>query len=266
MRTALTYLAIIACGIFLVSGYLYWKEQTNNAVGTNEKAGPVVSNKESDEKKTTKTSADPNLLLMTGNWPEKAQETFEEAIDVGRTYKVAIVGSAALGKDNNGWSDMLKEELVAIYGKNNLEISIFEYPVRSDQFIAEGYDEEVAAYKPDLILFEPFNLNDNGNLGTSENHENIMSVIKTLEKANEKAVVILQPPHPVVSTIYPSQVDELKDFAEEQELVYLDHWPNWPDTDDETLNDYLMDPASAPNEKGHELWFKFLKEYFISDK
>lgn len=266
MRTALTYLAVIACGIFLVSGYVYWKDKTNSSVETTEKQVPVVSDTEKkNNKEEKKEPADPALLSLTENWPKQAQETFAKALEDGRSYKLAIVGSAALGQEDNGWSELLKEELVHTYGEDNLEVTIFEYPVRSDQFIAEGYDEEVAKFKPDLVLFEPFALNDNGNIETEDNHDNIMSFISTVEKENEDAVIILQPPHPVVSTIYPGQIEELKEFAEEQDLVYLDHWSVWPDTDDDELYDFVLDPASAPNEKGHQLWFEYLKEYFIAE-
>lgn len=263
MRTALTYLAVIACGVFLVSGYIYWKDKTNNPVEITEKKVAAVS--DSEDKEKAKKPADPALLSLTENWPKQAQEDFAEAFENGRVYKLAIVGSVALGKDDNGWSKMLKEELEHTYGYDHLEVSIFEYPVRSDQFIAERYDREVAEYNPNLVLFEPFNANDNGNISTEDNHENTMKFISTLEKETDQAVVIIQPPHPFVSSIYPEQIGELKEFADEEHLTYLDHWQVWPETDDEELRSYVLTPASAPNEKGHQVWFEYLKEYFIAE-
>ena len=98
---------------------------------------------------------------MATKWPGKAQTTFQQALEEERTYKVAIVGSPSLGKDTGGWSVLLSEALVDAYGEDNLEVSIFEYSLDSRQFLEGNHDEEVAGFKPDLVLLEPFRLKDN---------------------------------------------------------------------------------------------------------
>lgn len=265
MRTALTYLAVIACVVFLASGHFYWKEKTNVSA-INKQEAPVVSQNDNKRDEPKEEAVDySDLLELATNWPEEAQATFGETLEEGRTYKIAIVGSAALGKEANGWSEMLKEELIQTFGESNLEVSLFEYSITSTEFIEDGYDKEVAALNPDLVLFEPFNLNDNtGWIPTETNHENILTFISALKDENSKAVLILQPPHPIVSTEYPKQVGMLKTFADEQGIPYLDHWSEWPGTDDEQLRDYLISSQSGPNEKGHEIWYEFLKAIFIA--
>ena len=54
----------------------------------------------------------------------------------------------------------------------------------------------------------------------------------------------------------------MRQFAGEEQLDYIDHWPIWPATDEE-LVDYLAENKSAPNEAGHQLWFEFLEGNFV---
>lgn len=267
MRRFITFIAVIITLIFLFAGHTYWKHKTTsiNVVKESENGTTDTAKGKKETGNANETIFDEGKLEKAANWPENAQAAFEKAMLNEKALKVAIVGSEALGADANGWSVQLQEALADIYG-DALDVKILQYGERSDEFIDSGHDQEVAKFKPDVILFEPFTLNDNGTVEIEDSHQNIETFLSSIEKENKEAVVILQPPHPIHNaTIYPRQVDELERFAENQNLVFLNHWPEWPDPENEELRSYLLEDQSAPNEKGHEVWFTFLKKYFIAE-
>ncbi|MBW8350270.1 SGNH/GDSL hydrolase family protein [Bacillus sp. IITD106] len=267
MRAIFVTVATVLCFVFLAFGHFYWKEKTsissfNSAEKLINEKGSKVESKETVDLEESKI-VDVKILNYIRNWPSNAQKAFEKALENGETYKLAIVGSPALGKETGGWSAMLKDILVDTYGENNLQVEIFEYALSSDQFIAGGHDQEVIDFKPDFILLEPFKWIDNS-AAPQHNSGNILKFIDAFDETGSNAVLVLQPPPPVYDTrYYPVQIEELKELAKEHGLDYLDHWSAWPNHNNPELEEYLLEDDSAPNEKGHQVWFEFLKEYFI---
>ncbi len=249
---------------FLILGNMYWQERTSISSGSNADAQvketePVQ--KDPDAEKT----AEPAYEELTSKWPENARKQFLQAVNSNETYKVAIVGSPSLGAATGGWSEQLKTELSNTYGEH-IDAKLFEADTTSTEFITSPTAEEVTAYKPDLVLWEPFTLKDN-TVGVSpeDTAYSVNAFLSDLQEANEDVTLILQPGQPLFGAVYyPQQVDELKLFAEENTFTYLDHWTEWPETDDEALKEYLTESRDAPSEKGHELWATYLKDYFIS--
>ncbi|RST74177.1 hypothetical protein D4T97_010885 [Siminovitchia acidinfaciens] len=263
MRKFITILAVLATIIFIAAAHNYWKGKTSAIVPAAKVEEKPTNDVEEKAEKPVTTDAD--VLAIAANWPKEAQGTFNKSVTQGKPYKIAFVGSESIGKEDGGWSVMLEDALGNAYD-DTVEVGIFEYAERSDEFINNGHAEEVAGFGPDFVLFEPFTLNDNGNVEVEDNHENIKTFISAVKKANEDAVVVLQPPHPIHNaTFYPEQVGQLKDFANSEGLDYLDHWSVWPDQENEELRTYLQDKQGAPNEKGHEVWFNYLKDYFIAE-
>ncbi|MBS4206719.1 SGNH/GDSL hydrolase family protein [Bacillus sp. FJAT-50079] len=259
MKAFIATIAAIVCAIFLVFSYTYWKDQTTVSSFSEKDS----TSNQSPKAETSAKQIDPSLLEKTENWPESARQSLSASLEAGTPYHIAIVGSQALGGED-GWATRLKNEFEETFSKDLINVSIFEFADQtSDQFIMDGGDQLVAESSPDLVLFEPFTLNDNGNVSVEKNHENIMTFLETVKES----VVILQPPHPIFNAqIYPGQVNDLHLFANEQNLPYIDHWEVWPDYMTEEIKDYIVEPKqSAPNEKGHELWFTYLKDYFIYD-
>jgi hypothetical protein len=253
-RFLLTLLAIGGM-TFLVLGYMYWQNKTSIS-SINSKVSNAVVNKVIEESKPEKP--------FYSNWPEAAQLDYMKAKDNGETYKIAIVGSNALGKDESGWSQQLKASLLDA-DRAAIEVEIFQYNTISIDFIYGTDMAEVVAYAPDMILYEPFTLNDNsGGVTVQDNHDSIEIFLQDLKEANKNAVLLLQPPHPLYgATYYPRQVADLKKFAEDKGFTYLDHWEAWPD--DKGLNDLLTDEKDAPDEDGHSIWANYLIEYFIAE-
>ncbi|MDQ0216273.1 hypothetical protein J2S13_002714 [Oikeobacillus pervagus] len=249
MRTVMTTIFVLSTIILLIVGNIYWKEKT------------TVSSSGKDSVQTLSNST--NLTSLTKNWPKEAQKTFSSALASGKTYKIAIVGSNVVGKDENGWSVKVKKELEEAF-EGTIDVSIHSFDLTSLQFIQDHAYEKIVEEKPDLVLFEPFTLKDTGLIRMEDHHENIRIFMEALKKGNKHVVLILQPANPIYNaTYYPGNVRDLMQFAKEEKFPYLDHWGKWPDGQSEDIKDYVTED-NLPNEKGHKLWADYLVHYFIA--
>lgn len=257
MKTFSLIILAIGCAAVLFYGNQYWNERT--ATSSPESHSTNV------EETDIEVSESTDYETILENWPEEAQATFRKALKEGAPYRLALVGSPALGEGENGWSEQVKDELESTFD-GKLEVAIYEYDTTSIDFENGEDAEEVLNSDPDLVLLEPFALSDNSNLvGSENNHESIQIFKRKLNEQNEEAVLMLQPTHPIVgATYYPKQIEELQAFAEEQNIPYLNHWTAWPEEDD--LSAYVVESQETPNEEGHEVWAKYLLEYFIADE
>jgi hypothetical protein len=261
MKSFLLTVLGILCGVLLVLGNMYWNERT--AVSSFQTEAKSSDDKEISAPKE-EVSEEKEVADLTANWPENARKGYEKAVSEGRAYKVAIVGSQALGADPGGWSSSLKNSLKDAYGET-LEVDVFSYDTNSIDFVNGEDVDKVLDYAPDLVLYEPFALNDNFvGVAPEDNHDTIEIFLRLLKEANGDVVLILQPTHPLVeATYYPQQVEQLKEFADEIGITYLDHWTAWPQ--DETLEGYISESKEAPTEEGHKVWADYLSDYFITD-
>ena len=146
-----------------------------------------------------------------------------------------------------------------------MTVSTFSYDLTSIAYINEEKITEVMEEQPDLILFEPFTLKDNGKVGIDDSLENTSAVIASVKESLPQTEVILQPPHPLYNAnFYPKQVEELQQFAEDNGITYLNHWEAWPDKNSEEIKEYISEDSSQPSSKGHQLWADYLTDYFIA--
>jgi hypothetical protein len=263
MKNFLLVLLAIVSVIFLILGNTYWKEKTNVTLNASSIKSEDAVNSNTDEDMTE--DADKIDYKSTiSNWPEEAQDHFLETRRNQTPFKIAIVGSQALGAGNSGWSDQVKQSLDEKFN-SDVVVQLVEYDGTSTDFLESMELKEVVDLQPDLVLFEPFSLNDNSNIISPEqNHLNIDDFYGQLKESNQDVELLLQPTHPLDdATIYPRQVEELKSYAEENGLTYLNHWTAWPK--DESLSDYLSETQDTPNESGHQIWAEYITDYFISD-
>ncbi|MBT2686434.1 SGNH/GDSL hydrolase family protein [Bacillus sp. ISL-37] len=265
MKSFLTTILAILCGVVLLWGNFHWNDKTAVTVdGAKVTTAAEKSTDQSPEGKVQVTENEKYILSLIKNWPAEAAETFKLAQEEGREFKILIVGSSALGNEPNGWAYLTKEGLTHSFGEENLTVEIMEYEKTSLQFVQENNQEELTSSQADLIIFEPFTLNDNTNgVGTENSLINIQTVLNHIEEVSANTAVILTPPNPLYNAkYYPLQVDALKEYAEENGISYLDHWTAWPALDSEEMNDYLTN--GSPNEQGHELWANYMLDYWVS--
>jgi hypothetical protein len=251
MKYILTAFWAIVCIIVLFYGHSYWSKKTEVKAGT-DTSTEVKTQVETYEDET-------KYLNMAKNWPESSKLEFQKTLKDKKPFKILFVGSTALGTNEKGWAQDAAAKIVEAYGNEKIAVSLLTYDVTTKDFVNGDRQEEIIDQKANLIVFEPFLLNDNGALISIQNSLKNLSIITSdVEKANPNTTFILQPSYPIHGAkTYPIQVDGLKKYASENSIFFLDHWSSWPENE-------LLTDQNGPNEKGNEIWETFVLDYFIS--
>lgn len=255
MRTLVTLVLTIITLIFLLFGYSYWKGQTNLSVKES-----AQTNDSKEPEKNVEKNNHLSLLDHVGKWPEQAVDDYRDALETGQPFTLAIVGSQVLAGED-GWAQQLKDEFQTIF-KDTITVEIFQFDdANSSDFLADDLIGQVVAYEPQFMLLEGFNLNDNGTVSDQQKQANISEILDTFSDTT----IVVQPSHPIRNaSIYPTEVEAQEKFVSNAGYVYLNHWSEWPDYMTDEFSTYVdPDNQSYPNEKGNELWFNYLKEYFF---
>ncbi len=201
---------------------------------------------------------------------EEFKEKLQIAIEHNESLRIAIFGSEAMsGSDQIETSsvDIVVKEIENTYPNEMVDIQVFEVGNRTtSEVVNEGLHEDVVHFQPDVLIMEPFILNDNSELiRMNVSLPNITTILADIIAESPEALIILQPPNPVFQPrYYLQQVKELKDFALKNEYMYVDHWEAWPDITDEEINNYVENLRA--NQKGHEIWASVWKEFFVGEK
>ena len=242
--------AIICIGV-LVYGQNYWNEQTA--------AVKAVKPVPLEEPAADAVDYD-KYIRLAENWPEAAKAQFKQRLEEQKPYKILFVGSTALEGD---WETLVTKGLTSAYSKEHITSAVYTYDDTSRAFVNENWPQEIATEKADLILLEPFILNDNGVVGINDTLENLSKVIEEVKAVNPETTFILQPSYPLYQArVYPKQVEALRAYADENGLAYLDHWTAWPDPNSPEINNYLQD--NGPNEQGYQLWTDYIIDYLVN--
>ncbi|MFZ0445440.1 MAG: SGNH/GDSL hydrolase family protein [Bacillus sp. (in: firmicutes)] len=259
MKKTLPILSIIACVAILIAGQLYWNQKITVIV-----ANDNVSEETNKGTEELVMNDRDTLISYTSHWPKESVNTFQEHLEAGDPFKIAFLGSNALGEGNESWPEIVKASLNDTFG-DHIVVSTFSYDLTSTDFLNEDKVAEVIEEQPNLIFFEPFTLKDNGEVGIDDSLENTSTVMAAVKESLPETVVILQPPHPLYNAnFYPNQVQELQQFAEENGITYLNHWGAWPDQKSKEIKEYITKDSSQPSGKGHQLWAEYLINYFIA--
>ncbi|WP_059173406.1 SGNH/GDSL hydrolase family protein [Bacillus sp. FJAT-27445] len=261
MKNFLVTLLAIACFAILIAGNVRW-----NSLGTEDESNNnVVAVK---PPKNTAASKQPESAVWefekaTINWPAESRESFRNAMEDKRPFKIVLAGSDALGKDPNGWAFLLKNELLSTFGEKNLEVTVIENNTSTRKALAADWQSELSSAAPDMVVLEPLLLNDNGEVFIEESLTNITKIIEDVKAENPDTAFILQPGNPIFKPkYYLTQVETLKSFAEEKGWDYLNHWEEWPDPNSEEIKTYIDQRTSLPTAAGHTLWGEYLIDYF----
>lgn len=205
------------------------------------------------------------VMKYTKNLPDEIVAKIENAIATKEPIHLAIMGSASTPAGPNGWPSMLKEELLHTYGEEIFKVTIKEIANKnSNDVVAENLYKDVIESNPDILLFEPFILYDNGLVELQNRFENITTIVNAFKAELPNITILLQPSNPLHgATFYPKEVEGLQTFAENNGYIYLNHWTAWPDHQSPEMVNYLNN--GMPNELGHQVWADYLKNYFISE-
>ena len=272
-KTLLAYIVIIGCIVLLIGSYTKWKDKLSSFHGesgaeVSVSTPPVKSDTDKVDKKddeNMKPELDgKRLLTLTANLDEDVQNVFRSRHKVGDSLEFLIVGSTAMEDGKPGYAELLKTALEEAYG-NFVDVTIGAFDGTSKSFIENVRDEIDLDKEFDVILFEPFTLNNNGKVIIEDEHRHINLFLDLLQSNVEDAVIVLHPPHPIHrATYYPTQVSALQNFAVAGGIPYINHWPDWPDKDSDELLEFI-DERSMPSKNGARVWANALISYFVAE-
>lgn len=273
LKNILPTIVIIACLLLLFLSYFSWKGKIDSVQGesttsftppsietpTNEDSSNEVSTTEEPSQLTSE-----ELSISLGNADERIKQVFVDRVNKKEKVQFLIVGSEAMEVGNPGYAEQLKSALENQYSEL-IEVTIKPFDTTSDIFVNELMDQEIdwtTGY--DVVLLEPFTLNNNGLVVIEDEHAHVLEIQTTVIEHVTDAVVVLNPAHPIQgATYYPTQIDALKGFAELNDIPFIDHWTAWPDHQTEEINQYLTEQG-VPNEAGSKLWADQIINYFVA--
>ncbi|MDQ0974594.1 lysophospholipase L1-like esterase [Neobacillus niacini] len=243
----------LVCLSVLVYGHIHWnKETAANAVAST----PVVQQQDSQE--SNEVNFD-QYLALAANWPETAKQSFKQALESEQPFKILFVGTTA-----NQWEAEVTQRLTENYGSEHITTAIHTYEQTSKDIVLENKQLELATEKAQVVVIEPFLLNDNNKVKIDVTLENLTKMIAEIKATNPDTTFILQPSYPIyLPKYYSDQVESLKEYAAANNITYLDHWTAWPASNNPELNNYL-NGESGPNELGYQIWAQFLVDYFVN--
>ena len=254
MKVFVNIFAAVVLIVTIVAGKMYWDHQMSA---------------EASSKSTSSSSAS---KAASGNWedyaenlPKSVKEKLKKAEASGKPMKLLIVGSQATSTDEKAWPKTLEETLNHTYG-SLIETSVLEYKDETTLDFVRNQDyKDIIKEKPDVLLFEPFLLNDNGVVGITNTLDNLAVIMSHITEADKDLVTILQPSQPIYNaTNYPKEAEALGEFAKNNGYEYVNHWSAWPDYKSEKILDYLVEKQRVPTAKGNKAWASYLEEYFTA--
>ncbi|CAH0346451.1 SGNH/GDSL hydrolase family protein [Bacillus sp. CECT 9360] len=253
MKKFIVILLGIACAITLVFGNVHWKEQIESSVNSSSAAKRNAEDRTEEEK----------LLSYASNWPKESKRLYEKKLQEKKPFTILFAGSKAMAANENGWPVEVKEQLADVYG-DTVTVKVKQFDLNSMEFVQQNKQQVLIKEKADMIILEPFTLADNGEVNIKDSFDNIRRIIQDVKESKNDTTFILQPPHPLYqATYYPQQVEDLKNFAKENKLAYLDHWTAWPDPNSEEMLSLLAEDRESVNANGHELWAEAIEEFLI---
>ncbi|WP_338788258.1 hypothetical protein [Metabacillus sp. FJAT-53654] len=254
MKKLLVFLTLILCVAVIIFGNLHW----NNKIS-------AQGEKVTSTSKSVPLQEEPEIEIdvekYSSNLPKNLQDKVSNATSTGKQLKLVIFGTS----DAKGaWSEQFSKELKTTYGENVFEVTILSTGDKTTRDVIKDQSYEgINELNPDILLFEPSMLKDNGHIGIENTLDNIQKMVDSWLEANKDMTLMIQPPNPLyAATYYPIEVSQLMAYAEENEMIYLNHWENWPDLDDVEMKDYLTD--SKANESGNKVWAEYLLNYFVA--
>ena len=241
---------LVLCIGVLIAGQMHWTNKIEQATTVNATS-------------TDKKVASNEKLPFQEVQDVELKETMELAAWNHGSARILIAGSDSMGTEEEGLAEQVSKRLEEAYG-DAVTVKHLQYDGNSIDFLAENKVEDYVDFRPDVFIYEPLLLNSNGiEDAVMTTNEMIDTVLEALQAENENLYTILTPPNPIYgATYYPREVDDLKEYAEKQDITYVDHWSAWPDHQGEEVKDYLNDAQSAPNEEGVKIWANEILKLF----
>lgn len=261
MRKFIAILFVISCLAVLIFSYSAWKDKIQAAGVQNLEASVIEEQEITTESDTSESFPSLDVSVLPKDMNTEVRSLFLNRSEARDIVQVLLVGSQAMDSGSPGYAELFTKSMEDAYA-GFVEVDSLASDGTSAAFIEEKIDLS-AGY--DLVILEPFTLNNNGLVEIEREHAHIKEFAGRITSEVEDAVLLLQPPQPIYGAqFYLTQVKSLEKFALRQNYGYINHWTAWPDTNDIALKTYLTDNGS-PAQQGAEAWATELGTYFIAE-
>ncbi|MFK3936051.1 SGNH/GDSL hydrolase family protein [Alkalihalobacillus sp. NPDC078783] len=245
---------ILSIGI-IAFGYISYQNKLND-LATNAQTD-VTNNNTNSSNEIIETEESQSFGGILGDTYENLESN---------ELKITFLGSEAIQSslDEEDNSENWPSLLVHTLENNNLSITydIVNIGKQTTSEILNSTDIEVVIdSNPDIIFFESLTLNDNSAvLSTEQSEENLTALLEQLNDQLPNAKVIIFPSNPLLDpSFYLTQIQSLEEFADNNSLLYANHWQQWPDVTDPQIEEYSK--SGILSERGHEELATFMEKF-----
>lgn len=216
MKKVIVLIVIFLSVAVVITGKLHWNNKIQATVESAQVKGNDKVNIAAEVETEDKVKVE-EVEKYTKNLPEELQSKFVSAVQEGNPVRFIIAGSSTTANEPNTWATLLKEELENAYSKNLVKVTILEIADKtSTQVVQEKLYQEIIDLSPDILLFEPFILYDNGKVKLEDRLENLTQILTAIKMEKADISILLQPANPLFKARhYPNEVLELETYAEE---------------------------------------------------
>jgi hypothetical protein len=263
MKRSLVVFVIFSCIVSVVGGHFYYNnklEQTASAARLEMEPKPKTEKKEVKNKK-----ADEQKIAAAHfkNAPAGLAELYQQKQAADESLVITLVGSESTSDEEGTWAKRFANQMSETYG-NDVEVQIVSFGDTTSWEVPDQAEySELMNRKTDVVLIEPFLLNDNGEIRVEDTLIILNLMIADLKEANPEVVILLQPSNPISKPkYYADQIAGVKEYAEKNGIPFLDYWESWPSVNSTDIFKYYDQNTYLPNEEGHKLWADYMYNVF----
>ncbi|MBM7702261.1 SGNH/GDSL hydrolase family protein [Metabacillus iocasae] len=253
MKVIVNVAAIATCLTVFVVGHQHWKEKIE-VHAAQSKTSVVMKQPVTAEEEAV------DVMRYTKNLPPFFVKKIEQAIQANKPLSFVIAGPHATTEEGS-WAVMVKQFIEETYGKEVFTVHIHSLTGEtSANILAKSALSTLEQYEPDVVLYEPPTLLDNGLIGIHNTVKNTNEMMQQLKQLPSAPALLVQPSQPLAqASVYPNEVTLVKEVIDQHGVYYVDHWKTWPEG--EALSAYVS-VEGVLSEKGHAQWASFYKAFF----
>ncbi len=255
---------IILCAAGLFYSATVWKSKVHEAAET--KPSQTVPKEQDSSNKDTASeqpiedvvTKTPTTEGLSKTSDPRMKELFTKKFTAEEDVQMLVIGSDSLDPVAIRFATAFKETF-----SDWVTVDSVTADLTSTEFVAQGLSEIDWSIGYDIVLYEPFTLKNNGVVVIEREQQDLLAVQKKAMEANDQVLFIVTPPQPIYeANYYQTQIQALKTFTNQEKLMYIDHWSNWPPTNSTDLLNYV-DKERQLTSRGVKVWSDALIHTFL---
>ncbi|MCM3756309.1 hypothetical protein M3197_02300 [Sporosarcina aquimarina] len=263
MKKGIVFLLIIMiiCVGSLFFSATVWKNKIQKASEISP-GKTVVSKEDLSGSKDSKLEDEDFQLLLENSLSKtvipEVKDLFMNRFSKNEEVKILLIGSEPMKPVSENFSKKIRDTF-----QDRVTVDEVTSDLTSTDFVNQEMNEIDWSKEYDIVLYESFTLKNNGLVVIEQEHEDLLSVQAKALESNEQTIVYVTPPHPIYKpNYYQTQITSLENFTRDRDILYINHWPDWPPTDSDEILNYV-DEDNVMTDKGIDVWSDALIHTFL---